>query len=97
MKRFAVVLLSVLLVLLPGCTKPVTESGVQSTESGTAESTAEALSSTESGGGEYCRKGRAYYADVILRRDGGHRCVCAGINAAAKFAGDARYGAGNRL
>lgn len=39
MKRFAVVLLSVLLVLLPGCTKPVTESGVQSTESGTAEST----------------------------------------------------------
>ena len=49
MKRFAVVLLSVLLVLLPGCTKPVTESGVQSTESGTAESTAEALSSTESG------------------------------------------------
>ena len=42
MKRFAVVLLSVLLVLLPGCTKPVTESG-------TAESTAEALSSTESG------------------------------------------------
>ena len=29
MKRFAVVLLSVLLVLLPGCTKPVTESGVQ--------------------------------------------------------------------
>lgn len=38
MKRFAVVLLSVLLVLLPGCTKPVTESGVQSTESGTAES-----------------------------------------------------------
>ena len=43
MKRFAVVLLSVLLVLLPGCTKPVTESGVQSTESGTAESTAEAL------------------------------------------------------
>lgn len=49
MKRFAVVLLSVLLVLLPGCTKPVTESGMQSTESGTAESTAEALSSTESG------------------------------------------------
>lgn len=49
MKRFAVVLLSVLLVLLPGCTKPVTESGVQSTESGTAESTAETLSSTESG------------------------------------------------
>lgn len=49
MKRFAVVLLSVLLVLLPGCTKPVTESGVQSTESGTAESTAEALNSTESG------------------------------------------------
>lgn len=49
MKQFAVVLLSVLLVLLPGCTKPVTESGVQSTESGTAESTAEALSSTESG------------------------------------------------
>ena len=39
MKQFAVVLLSVLLVLLPGCTKPVTESGVQSTESGTAEST----------------------------------------------------------
>lgn len=39
MKRFAVVLLSVLLVLLPGCTKPVTESGVQSTESGTVEST----------------------------------------------------------
>lgn len=49
MKGFAVVLLSVLLVLLPGCTKPMTESGVQSTESGTAESTAEALSSTESG------------------------------------------------
>ena len=49
MKRFAVVLLSVLLVLLPGCTKPVTESGVQSTESGMAESTAEDLSSTESG------------------------------------------------
>lgn len=49
MKQFAVVLLSVLLVLLPGCTKTVTESGVQSTESGTAESTAEALSSTESG------------------------------------------------
>lgn len=49
MKRFAVVLLSVLLVLLPGCTKPVTKSGVQSTESGTAESTEEALSSTESG------------------------------------------------
>ena len=49
MKRFAVVLLSILLALLPGCTKPVTESGVQSTESGTAESTAEALSSTESG------------------------------------------------
>ncbi len=49
MKRFAVVLLSVLLVLLPGCTKPVTESGVQSTESETAESTAEALSSAENG------------------------------------------------
>ena len=47
MKRFAVVLLSVLLVLLPGCTKPVTESGrVRKAE---AESTAEALSSTESG------------------------------------------------
>lgn len=49
MKRFAAVLLSVLLVLLPGCTKPVTESGVQSTESETVESIAEDLSSTESG------------------------------------------------
>lgn len=48
MKRFAVVLLSVLLVLLPGCTKPMTERA-ESAESGTAESTAEALSSTESG------------------------------------------------
>lgn len=49
MKRFAVVLLSVLLVLLPGCTKPVTESGVQSTESETVESIAEDLSGAESG------------------------------------------------
>ena len=48
MKRFAVVLLSVLLVL-PGCTKPVTESGVQSTESETVESIAEDLSGAESG------------------------------------------------
>ena len=48
MKRFAVVLLSVLLVLLPGCTKPMTERA-ESVESETVESTAEALSSTESG------------------------------------------------
>ena len=48
MKRFAVVLLSVFLVLMPGCTKPMTERA-ESTESGTAESIAEDLSSTESG------------------------------------------------
>lgn len=48
MKRFAVVLLSILLALLPGCTKPMTERA-ESAESETAESTAEALNSTESG------------------------------------------------
>lgn len=45
MKRFAVALLSILLVLLSGCTKPVTESA----ESGTVESIAEDLSGAESG------------------------------------------------
>lgn len=43
MKRFAVVLLSILLVLLPGCTKPMTESA----ESETVESVAEDLSGAE--------------------------------------------------
>ena len=48
MKRFAVVLLSILLALLPGCTKPMTERA-ESAESETVESIAEDLSSTESG------------------------------------------------
>ena len=48
MKRFAVVLLSVLLVLLPGCTKPMTERA-ESAESETVESIAEDLSGAESG------------------------------------------------
>lgn len=47
MKRFAVVLLSILLALLPGCTKPMTERA-ESAESETVESIAEDLSSTES-------------------------------------------------
>ena len=48
MKRFAVVLLSILLVLLPGCTKPMTERA-ESAESETVESIAEDLSGAESG------------------------------------------------
>lgn len=48
MKRFAVVLLSILLALLPGCTKPMTERA-ESAESETVESIAEDLSSAENG------------------------------------------------
>lgn len=97
MKQFAVVLLSVLLVLLPGCTKTVTESGVQSTESGTAESTAEALSSTESGAENTAEKAEPYYADVILRRKSRRRCVCSGVHAEKCVGGNARTGAAHRL